>query len=196
MKKTRKLPAKVIRHLENAGINHEMLEHKTVYTAIDAAATMRKRMDEIAKSLLVKADRDYYMVIVPADHNLDLIKLKKAISKYQNKDVKIIKIPGEKLAREVLKIRNDAMMAFGSLYKLPVIMEAKLAKAKKAVFGSGSYNHSVEMSVKDFIKLEDALIGSFGVKKKIKKSGPAKKKKVAKKKTAKKSAKKVSKKRK
>jgi len=58
--------------------------------------------------------------------------------------------------------------AFGKLHKLPVVMEKGMSKAKRAVFPSGSFNHSVEMAVKDFIKLEEAAVGVFGIKKKIK----------------------------
>lgn len=174
--KKRKLPVKVIKYLEGAGVKHELLEHKTVYTALDAAATMRKKFDEVTKALLVKADKDYYVVLLPADHNLDIEKLKQAIGKQQHKDIKVVKIPGEKLAREVLKIKNDAMAAFGSLYKLPVVMEKKLEKVKKAVFSSDSYNHSVEMTVKDFIKLENVVLASFGAKKKVKAPPKIKKK--------------------
>ena len=42
-------------------IDHKILEHKTVYTAIDTALTMKKKLAEIAKSLLVKADKDYLL---------------------------------------------------------------------------------------------------------------------------------------
>jgi Ala-tRNA(Pro) deacylase len=181
--KKRKLPAKTIKYLEKAGVKHEMLEHKTIYTAIDAANTMKKKMDEIAKSLLVKADKDYYMILLPADQNLDMEKLKKALSKSQQKQIKVIKIPSEKIARDALKVKRDSIAAFGSLYKLPVIMEKKLTKAKKAIFSSDSFNHSVEMAVKDFIALEEAMVDTFGVKKKIKKTAPPKNKKVTKKKT-------------
>jgi Ala-tRNA(Pro) deacylase len=171
--KKRKLPVKTIKYLEKAGVKHDMLEHKTIYTAIDAANTMKKTMDQIAKSLLVKADKDYYMIILPADHNLDMDKVKKALSKSQQKQVKVVKIPGEKIAREVLKVKQDSIAAFGSLYKLPVMVDKKIAKVKKVIFSSDSFNHSVEMAVKDFVKLEEALVDSFGVKKKIKKSQAA-----------------------
>jgi len=177
-----KLPAKTIKYLDKAGVKHELLEHKTIYTAIDAANSLKRKMDEIAKSLLVKADKDYYMIILPADQNLDLDKLKKVLSKSQQKQIKMVKIPGEKIARDVLKVKKDSIAAFGSLYKLPVIMEKKMAKIKKVVFSSDSFNHSIEMAVKDFINLEDALVDSFGVKKKIKKAIKPKKKKVIKKK--------------
>ncbi|MFA6466684.1 MAG: YbaK/EbsC family protein [Patescibacteria group bacterium] len=170
-----KLPAKIIKYLAKAGIKHDLLEHKTVYTAIDAATTMRKKVDEIAKALLVKADKDYYMIILPADQNLDMEKLKKVLSKAQQKEIKVVKIPGEKIARDVLKVKSEAISAFGSLYKLPVIVEKKMSKLKKAVFSSDSFNHSVEMAVKDFISLEKAMVDSFGVKKKIKPAIKAKK---------------------
>jgi len=181
-----KLPAKTINYLEKAGIKHDLLEHKTIYTAIDAANTMKKKVNEIAKSLLVKADKDYYMVLLPADQNLDLNKLKKALSKSQQKTVKVVKIPAESAARDFLKLKNDAISAFGSLYKLPVVMDKHMTKVKKAIFSSDSFNHSVEMAVKDFIKLEDAVVDTFGIKKKIKSIPKAKaKKKVANKKVVK-----------
>ena len=113
--KKRKLPAKVIKYLKKAGVKHDMLEHKTIYTAIDAANTMKKKMNEIAKSLLVKADKDYFMIILPADQNLDINKLKKTLSKSQQKQIKVVKIPGEKIARDVLKVKKDSISAFGSL---------------------------------------------------------------------------------
>ena len=126
-----KLPAKLVKYLDKTGINYNILEHRTVYTAIDAAVTMKKKLNEIAKSLLVKADRDYYVVILSADNNLDIGKLSKVVSCQTGKPVKSIKIPGEKIMAKVLKIKAGAMRAFGGLYKLPVIAEKKLTKAKK-----------------------------------------------------------------
>lgn len=175
MVKKTKLPVRLAKYLEKAGINHEILEHKTVYTAFDAAATMGKKLNEIAKSLLIKADKDYYLVLLPADHNLDFKKIEKAISKQSGKTVKSIKIPGEKIMTEVLKIKAGSLSAFGGLHKIPVIFDKGLEKAKSAVFSSGSFNHSVEMATKDFIKLENVVLGAFGVKKKIKKIKPQKK---------------------
>lgn len=190
MAKKTKIPKKVLNYLEKSGIDHEILEHKTVYTAIDAALTMKKKLEEIAKSLLVKADKDYFLVLLPADYNLDLEKLKKVISKAHQKDIKIIKIPGEKIVEKTLKIKAGAISAFGNLHKVPVIVEKKLENIKKAVFSAGSSNHSIEIKIKDFIKLEKAILGSFGKKKKIKKVKKKGCKKNIKKNTKKKSCKK------
>lgn len=167
MAKIRKFPQKLTKYLDKAGIKHDILEHKTVYTAYDAAATMGKKLNEIVKTLLVAADKDYYLVLLPADHKLDFKKLARFISKATGKKIKAVKIPGEAVMGKLLKVKAGAMSAFGGLYKLPVVMEKKLAGLKKALFASGSFNHSVALAVKDFVKLENAVLGSFGVKKKI-----------------------------
>jgi prolyl-tRNA editing enzyme YbaK/EbsC (Cys-tRNA(Pro) deacylase) len=160
-----KLPQKIISYLEKAGVPHELIEHKTVYTAYDAAQTMGKKLSEIAKSLLVKADKDYYVAILPADHNVDFSKLGKNIGKLKGKDVKVVKIPGEKIVQDLLKLKNETVSAFGQAYKLPVIVDKALSKSKQAIFASGGFNHSVQMAVKDFLNLEKAGEGSFGIKK-------------------------------
>ncbi len=166
MPKITKLSQKLAKYLEKAKVKHKILQHKTVYTAYDVAATMKKKLNEIAKTLLVVADKNYYLAILPADHNLDFKKLAELVSKVAGRKIKVVKIPGEEVMAKLLKIKAGAMSAFGGLHKLPVVAEKKLVNVKKAIFSSGSFNHSVEMAVKDFVKLEKAVLGSFGVKKK------------------------------
>jgi Ala-tRNA(Pro) deacylase len=186
-----KLPEKLIKYLETAAIDHKILEHRTVYTAYDAAATMRKKLNEIAKSLLIAADKDYYIVILPADQNLDFNKLNAFLTKQFGKKIKVVKIPGEKIMEDIFKVKAGTLSAFGKLHNLPVVMDKTLAKVKQAIFSSGSFNHSVFMAVKDFTKLENAVIGSFGVKKKIKAQKVIKPKKLVNKNKSKQGKKKI-----
>lgn len=180
MAKKSTIPAKVQKYLEEAGFKHEILEHKTVYTAIDASQTLKKKISDVAKSLLVKAGQEYYVVVLPADRNLDLDKLKKITGKEQGKEIKAVKIPNEKAMEKALKIKAGALSSFGNIYKIPTLVDKQLEKSKKAIFSAGSVNHSVEMAVKDFIKLENAVLGTFGIKKKVKLVKPKPKSKTAK----------------
>jgi prolyl-tRNA editing enzyme YbaK/EbsC (Cys-tRNA(Pro) deacylase) len=205
--KEKKSPVALLKYLEARGVSPKILEHKTVYTAFDAASTLKRKLGEIVKSLLVKADNYYYIACLPAGNNLDFKKIKEAIEKTAGVKIKAVTIPSEKVMTEMLKLRGRGMSAFGSFHSLPVILEKKLANLKKAVFSSGSFNHSFEMRVKDFLKLENAVLADFGVNKKVKliksrpsspiKMKPGANKNMAKKKrkAAKKSKKKASKKR-
>jgi len=64
---------------------------------------------------VVKADKDYYMVLVPANRNLDLDKVKKNISKLKQKDVKVLKIPGEKDNAKCFKFKRRNCKRFWSI---------------------------------------------------------------------------------
>ena len=182
------LPKKVKNYLDKQDIDYEELAHKTVYTAYDAAQTMKKELKDIAKNLLVKADNTYALVVVPADKKLDLKKIKKALG------AKKISIPDEKVMVRVLKIKPGAISSFGKLHKLEILVDKAMVGTKKAVFSTGSMTDSVLMKVKDYIQMEEAKLadiamkGGYKIPKATKKKMTAVKKKVAKKKATKKKA--------
>ena len=171
---------KLTKSLEESKLNFETIEHKVVYTAYDVAATMKLKLNQIAKSLLVKTNKPlesgkkpYAIIIVPADKNIDLKKLAKTIT---TKDLRITKIniPKENVMKTQFKVKPGSMSAFGSIYKLPIFIDKTLKGT--AVFSTGSFTESVKMKVADFIKLENATTGDFAVAKKFKKSKVKKKK--------------------
>ena len=193
------LSKKLIKYLQENQAKFDVIEHKVVYTAYDAAQTMKVKLNEIAKSLLVKFNKPflqgtkpYAIVIVGADKNIDLKKLKKAVStaavelnkklrtkKAEDKKkgmidiynkVASVSIPKEKELKDKLKIKPGAMAAFGAIYKLPVFIDKDFLKMRTAIFAGDSFKQSIKMLTKDFYKLEDALAGSFGKVKNFKKS--------------------------
>lgn len=163
---------KILAHLGVNKIKHEILKHKKVFTAYDAAQTLGEDLKKIAKSLLVKADKNYYVVSVPANMNLDFGKLAKTLK------AKKVGITNEKDMVTVCKVKPGAMSAFGSLYKLPVLADKGLLKVKEAIFSTGDFMESVRMKAKDYADIEKAVLGSFGTVKKV----VAKKKAIIKKK--------------
>jgi len=189
------VPKKVKNYLDKQGVDYEEIAHKTVYTAYDAAQTLKKELKDIAKNLLVKADNTYALVVVPADKRLDLKKIKKALG------AKKISIPQEKVMVKILKIKPGAMTSFGKLHKLETLVDKAMLNTKKAIFSAGSISDSVFMKVKDYIQMEEANLADIAMKggykipkatkkkmKKVKKAVTTKKKpvkkKVVKKKTA------------
>ena len=67
---------KLLKHLEESGKKFEPVEHRKVFTAYDAAATMHVKLEKIAKSLLIKtskpmagAKKPYCIAVLPANKN-------------------------------------------------------------------------------------------------------------------------------
>ncbi|MCX6792797.1 MAG: hypothetical protein NTY12_02115 [Candidatus Falkowbacteria bacterium] len=192
------IPAKLLNLLDTSDFNYKVLTHRTVFTAFDMASTLKRKLEHIAKALLVMGGNFPVIVIMPAHARLDEKKISKILK--DNFDVKAnAKIPKEKVAQSVIKESKRPVSAFGSLYKLPVIIDKGLITNHLIVFPAASFNNSVEMMVKDFVKLEKAVVASFAQANKIKPQKPQKKvlkkvkksvKKVAKKKVVKKVTKK------
>ncbi len=175
------VPKKVKDYLDKQGIDYDEISHKVVYTAYDAARTLKRELKEIAKNLLVQADKTYALVIVPADKRINLDKLKKVLG------VKRVSIPKEQAMIKILKIKPGSLTSFGKLHQLEVVVDKAMVSTKKAVFSAGSLTDSVFMKVKDFLQLEEAKIadiamaGGYTIPKAIKKQMKSVKAKVAKK---------------
>lgn len=130
---------------------------------MDVAATLKCKLEEIAKSLVVKADKTYYLLILAANRNVHLAKLQKALK------AKKVMIPKEAELVKAFKIKPGSLTGFGAVHQLPVIVDKGYDKVKKAIFSSGSLVESVKMKIKDYLKLEQAIVHSFSEIKKFKK---------------------------
>ncbi|MFA7662677.1 MAG: YbaK/EbsC family protein [Patescibacteria group bacterium] len=147
---------KLLKILDEAKVDYEIIKHKVVFTAFDLAQTLGAKIKEITKTLVIKADKNYVLAILPADANLDIAKFKKLL---KSKDLKIV---GEDEMVKVFKIKPGAVHPFGSvLQKTIVYVDSKVAKLKEAFFQPGSYTESIKMKVKDFIELEKPVKGDF-----------------------------------
>ncbi|MFA6593750.1 MAG: YbaK/EbsC family protein [Candidatus Buchananbacteria bacterium] len=152
------IPAKVKKYLDAKGIDYEELAHKTVYTAYDAAQTLKKQLKEIAKTILIEADKTHVLVVLPADKKIDMAKLKKVLG------AKSVRIPDEKVMIKVLKIKPGTLSSFGRLHDMEVVVDKAMVGVKKAVVSTGSFTDSVLMKVKDFVQSEEARLADIAMK--------------------------------
>jgi len=141
------IPKHVKTYLDKKMARYDTLVHKTVYTAYDAAQTLRQELKDIAKSLLIAADKAYVIAVVPAHMRLDLGKLKSALK------VKKVSIPNEKIMLKVFRVKPGTMTAFGGLHQIEVWVDKSLLKTKDIIISAGSFTDSVRMKVKDFMAM-------------------------------------------
>lgn len=153
------IPAKVTKHLETNKVKYEVVPHKTVFTVYDLAQTLKIKMNGIIKTLLVKADKDYVLTVLPAHVRLDLVALKKTLK------AKTVRLAKEKEMQLQFKVKPGAMTPFGSLHKVAVVMDKSLAKAEKVLFGAGTFTESLRMKMKDYVKLETPTVAKISSKK-------------------------------
>ena len=169
----KKVAKPILNFLEKNGVKHEILEHRLVFTAQDKAATLKIDEKQVVKSVVIKTDaRNYGLVSIPSNKNLDLKKLKELINKKRKKS-------GEKAAGKIefakeawfkKNLKNSepgAVFPFGVFYKLLHFLDAALAKQKFLIINSGSNWQSVKITPAQLAKTEGVFLekGSFSAAK-------------------------------
>ncbi|MFA6096419.1 MAG: YbaK/EbsC family protein [Candidatus Paceibacterota bacterium] len=161
--------------LEKNKVKHEVIDHRTVFTALDNAKTQHIDPKEVVKTLVMKIDaKRHILALIPANKNLDKKKLLKEVNKWLKKKgektVKAVEFAKENWMRKNLKGKVGATIPLGSLNKMTAFIDKSLLKNKNLVINSGDYERSVKMATKKFIEIEDMIKGAFSeAKKKMKK---------------------------
>ena len=158
--------------LDTNKIKHEVIEHKTVYTAFDKASTLHIKPTEVGKTMVVSFDgKDYALGLIPANKNLDKKKVLDAFNKLRKKtgqkSYKKIDFAKEAwMKKAFLGIDLGATPPLATLYKLPFFMDNALTKSTKIIVNGGAYETSIKLSPTALIKLNQAIKGSFSMAKK------------------------------
>lgn len=194
-----KISKKILNLLDENKIKYEIVEHRTTYTAYDTAATTAKikiKPQEVVKALVMKADKNYVLALVPSNKMLDKTKLGKVINDTIKKEKKSLetqvkKLKNEKEKKELstlakkkvnakkIEFAKEAWMKknilgkigavppFLQITKLQVFIDGSLLRQEQLYLGSGEYEYSIKMTPAQYQKLESELVkGSFGKAKK------------------------------
>jgi Ala-tRNA(Pro) deacylase len=153
------VPERIIRHLERAGVPVVVRPHPREVVAQRLAASVHVSGYRVAKSVLVDADGERIMAVLPAADVVDVTLLSAALG------CERVRIMHE---GEFLDLFPDCELGaeppFGSLFGLPVVMDGILARAgAPLILRAGSHDEVLEMKPEDFIRLEQPRLGEFAV---------------------------------
>ena len=156
------IPKKIIKFLEKNKIKYEIIKHKIVYTAFDKAQTLKVPEKIIGKTLILKIDGELAMVLISADRNLEINKLKKIVQK------KKVELASEKLIKNKIKgVKVGAIPPFGNLWAISTFFDRSLIDQPKIIINGGDYQWSIKIKSSDFKRLiPNLIIGNFSKKRK------------------------------
>lgn len=161
----------LLKFLEDKKIKYEIVKHKIVYTALDAAGTQHIKPDETVKTLVMKLDGKYALALIPANKNLDKNKFKKSVNVWMKKNgaktVKKIEFAKEAWMKKNIQGKVGATPPFGELIGMPTFFDISLLKQKNLFINSGDYENSIKLTRAGFEKAmgEKTFKGNFSKKK-------------------------------
>lgn len=163
----------ILNFLDKNKIKYEIIEHRTVYTALDKAATLRMAPAIVGKTVIISLDnKNYALGLIPANKNLDKKRTLAVFSQLRRRTEKRrygkIDFAAEKWMKKNIKnSKLGATPPLGAFFKLPFFIDNALVKQTKIIVNGGEYEFSLKLSPTALIKLDPNTIkGNFSIAKK------------------------------
>lgn len=137
------------------GVSFTFKEHAPVKTSQEAADIRGTPLHEGAKALVFAADNATVLAVVPAHRRVGTRAFKRA---FDIKNLRMVK-PDELRALTGLPV--GAVPPFGSVLDLPTYVDRGLLANDRISFNAGSRSASIIMACKDFIDVEQPILGDF-----------------------------------
>jgi Ala-tRNA(Pro) deacylase len=152
------ISTRIKNHLEGNKISYSPLTHPSAYTAQGAAAVMHVPGGEVAKTVVVEAGKDYYLVVLPASYHVVPGKLAHVIGRPTRLATE------SEFSSLFPDCELGAMPPLGELYGLPVYVDESLAADKEIIFNAGTHRDAIRMNFDDFVSLARPTVCSFAAK--------------------------------
>lgn len=152
------LSPKVKDYLESKHIGYQLLEHEAAFTAQEIAGAQHLPGRNVVKTVIVNADGQFVMCVLPAVHRIDFSKLKNIL---KARDVHLAE------ESEVASLFPDCEVGaeppFGQVYGLKVYADKILEENEEIAFNAGTHTDMLRIKYKDFVRLVKPTIADFGV---------------------------------
>jgi Ala-tRNA(Pro) deacylase len=152
------VPERLIDCLNQSKVQYEILHHPEAVTAQRTAQAEHVKGRHHAKVVMIKSGEQHLMTVLPAEHQIDLEKVEKAIGKAVSLDKE----------QEFKSLFPDcaigAMPPFGNLYGVPTYLDEHLADQDYIVFEAGTHADAIKMSYRDYEKIVKPKVKDLAIK--------------------------------
>ena len=152
------IPKGLIDCLNENNVTYEILHHPAAVTAQRSAQAEHIKGRHHAKVVMIKSGGQHLMMVLPADHQIDLEKVEKTISKAVSLDKE------EEFKSVFADCAIGAMPPLGNLYGLPTYVDRHLAEQDYIVFEAGTHTDAIKMSYRDYEKIVKPKVEDLAVK--------------------------------
>lgn len=146
---------RVVTFLKDNQIEHQLYQHRPVYTSEEAAKVRGTKIKQGAKALVMLADKKPVLLVLSAAQKVDTAKFKKL---FGFKDLRMGKAPEVK---EITGVEIGAVPPLGNLMNLETFVDRGLGENKEIAYSAGSPSRSAKMSYQDFRRLVKPQVGQF-----------------------------------
>jgi Ala-tRNA(Pro) deacylase len=152
------IPSQLESALTQSHVNFSPLVHLPTYGTQYAAAMMHVSGNDVAKSVVLRTAKTYFLVVLPAPYRIDFEKLAEIVGGG------VYLVDEEECNKLFPDCEAGAIPAFGELYQLPVYLDSSLAHDLHLVLNAGTRADAIRMTSGDFIRMVKPKVCSFAEK--------------------------------
>jgi len=146
----------ITQYLDQQGVNYQACSHRPTFTAQQMAAEEHVSGMYVAKPVIVQADNQYYMCVLPACCKVDLSQFAQQIG------AEDVRLADEKeMAKLFPECELGAEPPFGNLFGLTTIMDDSLAADEYLLFQAGQHDRAIRLDMDVYKKLVTPRILNF-----------------------------------
>ena len=145
--------------LEENEIKFVAISHSQAFTAQEIAAAAHIPGKEMAKTVMVKLDRELAMVVLPATYRVSIPHLKEATGAGE------VELASEReFSDRFPNCEIGAMPPFGNLWGLTVFVDEHLREDEQIAFNAGSHTELVRLSYADYERVVDPVVARLSAR--------------------------------
>lgn len=146
-------------YLDEHGKKYVIVKHSEAFTAQEVAASAHIPGKDMVKTVIVKADGDIKMVVLPSTHDVDFNSIREAL------DAEEVELASEEEFEDLFPDSElGAMPPFGNFYELDTLVAESLTGDDIIAFNAGTHKEVIKMAYSDYEELVQPDILPLGVK--------------------------------
>ena len=144
------------KYLRENGVGFEVKTHDQAFTMQEVAAALHVPGNQVAKVVIVCADKDKVMLVLPAPYRMNVDLVRDLVG------AKTIRLAKEEEFSDLFPdCATGAMPPFGNLYGVPVYVDRSMAEEPDMVFRIGTHRETMKIAYADYVRLAQPVVGDF-----------------------------------
>ncbi len=143
----------ILEKLQTNAVSYQYLRHQPVFTSEQAEKIRQDgKLEEGAKSLVMQADKDFILFVLPGNLRADLTLLQQKLG------VQKLAMASKESVLQKTGLEVGAIPPFGSAMGIKTYMDSRLGQNEQIAFNVGRHDASVVMKYQDYIRVEKPTV--------------------------------------
>jgi Ala-tRNA(Pro) deacylase len=149
--------AVVTRFLEEAGVEHEVLEHDPTYSTLQEAGAVDADPRHSAKTLALHDRGGWRIAVLPANHRLDLDRARRLLGGTS----RLRLATEQEMAAAFPAFDVGALPPVGPMLPLPEVIDTRLLYLDQVVCPGGDHRHAIRLDPRELVRLSEPRVGDL-----------------------------------